>query len=196
MCTTSVYFAPLVCVGVEGRLHERKACLSHWPCTLSAWNAGARSLGVETGGAEVLSRPLPGELAWVCTGPGMHLAWRPHPTAGSETSLPHFGTEGFLFTAAGSGRAAESYHGRIMCPSWRSSSTLPTAAPGGHWVGEKTHPNLAPLSSSLPLQGESFLFPCNAASLWRFFPDQFGLSGVPGLSFQAAREEGGMAGGW
>ena len=141
MCTTLVYFAPLVCVGVEGRFHERKACLSHWPCTLSAWSAGARSLGMETGGAEVLSQPLPGELAWVCTGPGMHLAWRPCPAAGAETSLPHFGTEGFLVPAVGSGRAAESYHGRIMCPSSRSPSALPTATPGGAtgWARRPTH---------------------------------------------------------
>ena len=144
MCTTLVYFAPLVCVGVEGRFHKRKACLSHWPCTLSAWSAGARSLGMETGGAEVLSRPLPGELAWVCTGPGMHLAWRPCPAAGAETSLPHFGTEGFLFTAVGSGRAAESYHGRIMCPSSRSPSALPTATPGGPLGGRGDPPTPCP----------------------------------------------------
>lgn len=67
--------------------------------------------------------------------------------------------------ATGSGRAAESYCGQIMCPSVRSPSALPLPPLGGHWVGEETHPHLAPLSSSLPLQGESFLFPCNAAGL-------------------------------
>lgn len=117
MCTTLVYFAPLVRVGVEGRFHERKSCLSRWPCTLSA--SGALSLAVETGGAEVLSRPLPGELAQVCAGPGMRLTCRPWPAARAETSLPHFGKEGILFMAVDSGRAAESYRGQIMWPSVR-----------------------------------------------------------------------------
>ena len=70
VCTSSVCFAPLFRVGVEGRFHERKACLSRWPCTLRAWSAGAGSLGMETGGAEMLSRPLPGSApAQGCVSP-------------------------------------------------------------------------------------------------------------------------------
>ena len=70
VCTSSVCFAPLLRVGVEGRVHERKACLSRWPCTLRAWSAGAGSLGMETGGAEMLSRHLPGSApAQGCVSP-------------------------------------------------------------------------------------------------------------------------------
>lgn len=70
-------------------------------------------------------------------------------------------------------------------------SDLPavTSRRPGSGTGERDLPQRFPLSSLSPLQEESFICSFNASGLSRSFPDQFGLSGVPGLSFLASKEE-------